>query len=160
MRKTRPLEERFWQFVLVGFEGECWEWVGGKASHGYGSIGRGGRGTNTCAHVVSYELHHGQVPEGLQVLHTCDNRGCVNPEHIWAGTPVENMQDKESKGRANHATGERQGSSKLMQHEVEEIIRLYATGSFTYKELGAIFDVSHTTIRHIVIGKKWKHVRR
>ena len=85
----RPLEVRFWEKVRK--TDECWEWTGTKVL-GYGRIRRGeGRGT-VPAHRVSYELHKGDIPEGLEIDHLCANHGCVNPDHLEAVTHVENMR--------------------------------------------------------------------
>lgn len=154
----RPLADRFWEKVDVRGPDECWPWTAGKYKSGYGSIGKGGRGSNTYAHIVAYELQYGPVPEGLDVLHSCDNPPCCNGRHLRAGTHAENMQDKEVKGRGGHAIGERQGSAKLTETTVRQVRCLYATGRFSYETLAKAFKVSHTTIRHAVIGKKWSHV--
>ena len=92
------LESRFWTKVEKGKN--CWEWTGGKSKTGYGVIQEGGRGSRAMsAHRVSYELHHGPIPVGMYVLHSCDNRGCVNPAHLRAGMQDENIQEAYDKGR-------------------------------------------------------------
>jgi hypothetical protein len=75
----------------------CWIWQGGVAQDGYGKVKRFGK--TIRAHRLFYEHHIGPVPEGLWVLHKCDTPLCVNPEHLWAGTQLENEQDKDAKGR-------------------------------------------------------------
>lgn len=101
MKKTIPLEERFWPKVDKspgkGPNGDCWLWTGCKLPKGYGQIGIAN--VPALAHRVSYELANGPIPEGLHVLHACDNPSCVNPTHLLAGTPKDNMQDMISKGR-------------------------------------------------------------
>jgi hypothetical protein len=154
----RPLSKRFWEKVDIRGPDECWPWKAGKYKSGYGSISRGGRGTNTCSHIVAYELQKGLIPEGMDVLHSCDNPPCCNGRHLWVGTHCDNMHDKERKNRANHARGEAHGSAKLTEEDVKKIRVLYARGEFTYLQLGKEFNVSHTTIRHAVVGKKWKHL--
>lgn len=94
------LSKRFWAKVRKGSVSACWLWTGGKFKSGYGSIGRGGRGTGCArAHRVSYELNVGPIPPGLHVLHMCDTPACVNPRHLWVGTQQDNMADRKAKGR-------------------------------------------------------------
>lgn len=98
--KSRPLAERFWEKVVINTDG-CWGWTGAiDPKTGYGRIGAGGRGTGVKgAHVVSYELHYGPVPEGKEVCHRCDNRSCPRPGHLFAGTRSDNMKDCFAKAR-------------------------------------------------------------
>lgn len=102
------LEERFWAKVLKT-EG-CWLWTGApnRSDKGYGQLRRGGPERDRryiCAHVLSYELHHGPVPEGLEVRHTCDVSLCVNPAHLTVGTHAENMQDSADRNRYSPRKG-------------------------------------------------------
>lgn len=92
---TDRLRERFLQKVNRG--GECWEWVGGGRGVGYGSFKIEGKVYD--AHRVSYMLHIGRIPDGMVVMHACDNRNCVNPSHLRIGTQKDNMEDCKKKGR-------------------------------------------------------------
>lgn len=90
-------EERFWAKVNKAEANQCWEWTGAKNSKGYGTLQ-----VNTIkwlAHRYSYTISKGEIPKGLLIMHSCDNRKCVNPEHLSAGTQVDNMLDCTSKGR-------------------------------------------------------------
>lgn len=78
----------------------CWEWTGTINDNGYGVLKIDGR--QWRAHRASYAIHNGEVPDDLFICHHCDNRKCVRPDHLYAGTPLQNMQDKVSRGR-HHA---------------------------------------------------------
>lgn len=84
--------------VAVGDEESCWEWLGSKDAKGYGTTG-GIRGLPGKAHRAVYQVFEGEIPEGMCVLHRCDNPGCVNPNHLWLGTQLENIADRDRKGR-------------------------------------------------------------
>ena len=149
------LEERFWAKVDVRGPDDCWEWLAGKTHNGYGMIGKGGRHNGMLrAHRVSWELANGPIPDGLCVLHHCDNPGCVNPLHLWIGTNADNQQDMAQKGRANKARGERQGNSKLTEQDVHEIRAMLAR-DISQTVIAEKYDVARTTIGSINTGTNW-----
>jgi hypothetical protein len=93
------LEERFWFYAPRRSAEECWEWGGPLTTAGYGWFKY--KAVFYTAHKVSYRLNVGEVPDGLCVCHSCDNRKCVNPKHLWLGTQLDNVRDMIRKGRAN-----------------------------------------------------------
>ena len=102
MPKKVNASDRF--FEKVEKSGECWLWVGALNSRGYGSFGFEGR--RLGAHRFSYELHKGEIPEGMFVCHSCDVRNCVNPDHLWLGDNADNMKDMYQKERRVHVRSE------------------------------------------------------
>jgi hypothetical protein len=136
-------EERFWEKVVRG-DG-CWEWLAKKNNKGYGMFG--GRKVDgfVLAHRVAYELTHGAIPKGRFVLHRCDNRGCVNPEHLFVGDYIDNVRDMHAKGR---------GRAKIT-YAVAEEIRARRTRGESRKEIMVALGVSVHTVKDVV-SRSWK----
>ena len=145
------IPERFWSKVDVGEVDECWEWQASEQGQGYGQFRVNHK--MWLAHRVAWKLTFGPIPEGLCVLHKCDNRGCCNPYHLFLGTRADNMADAARKGRMHR--GEADGNSKLTQEEVLEIRELYAEGEWTQRELADEFGVRNSHISRIVRRKSW-----
>lgn len=105
-----------------------------------------------------WQEKNGRIPEGLCVLHKCDNRGCINPDHLFIGTKKDNTQDMFNKKRNPQRGGSYSGkSAKLTKDQVIEIRKLYATGDFTQTYLGKKFNVSQRQIGHIVLNLQWRN---
>ncbi len=152
MRKT--IEQRFED--KVDRSGECHEWRAYRNRTGYGVFSVR-TGVNNQAHRFAYEMENGPIPEGMYVLHSCDNPGCVNPEHLRVGSQKENMDDRRVRGRDADRRGERNGGAKLTDSAVVEIRRLYKEGEMQ-KDLAERFGVANQLISRIVNRKCWVHV--
>ena len=127
---------------------KCWEWTAGSYPTGYGRYCGG------YAHRESFRIFKG-APGKLHVCHHCDNRKCVNPSHLFLGTPADNIRDRDAKGRT--ARGERSGTSKLTEANVLEIRQMGENGVKT-KALSTKFNVAQQTVRKIVLRKTWTHI--
>ena len=104
MDKFLAIQNRFWSKVEKKEANECWNWQTGKGWNGYGQFFIDKK--NIRAHRFSYEMHHNRkIAPGLIVMHTCDNRACVNPAHLVEGTARENIQDKVNKNRQARLPG-------------------------------------------------------
>lgn len=147
----KPFEKKFW--AKVEKTETCWLWRGTVSNKGYGETRF--KSKFTLVHVVSYEIHNDPVPRGLEVMHTCDVRNCVNPNHLKLGTHAENIADCINKKR--HCYGEKRANAKLTDETVKEAIELRAKG-FTYVELSKHFNISRQTISRAVRGDTWKHL--
>lgn len=149
MKARKRFEEpkRFWSKVAVGEVDECWEWQASKTSADYGKFAIHHR--LWLAHRVAWVLTFGPIPEGLCVLHKCDNRACCNPYHLFLGTRGDNAADSMKKGRR---------ARKLTEEEVLEIRELYAAGGMTQQELADEFGVSNPTISYITRRKTWNYL--
>lgn len=99
------IADRLWSRVVVTDSG-CWEWQGARCNTGYGKVMVNGRVVTT--HRVAWSLINGNIPAGLYVLHRCDNRICINPDHLFIGSHAENMQDKITKGRHKYKLSDEQ----------------------------------------------------
>lgn len=152
--RPRPtVEQRFW--AKVQKTPGCWLWTGAKHPTGHGMfVAFGGR--VVPSHAFALELQIGYpTPEGKEACHRCDNPPCVNPRHIYYGTRQENVDDAWARGR--YPIGSARPAAKLHEDQVIEIRERYALGDDT-KELAKEFGIKVPTLKHIVLGLKWKHV--
>lgn len=156
---TKTLLARFEEKYAVNPITCCWEWIANKNNKGYGMLRPGGTENKRLAHRISYELYKSSVPKGMHVLHHCDNPSCVNPDHLFLGTHADNMRDKESKNRANHADmmGEENASAILNDAKVVEIRNLYSGGE-SRQSLSARFGVTYGCIADIISNRSWRHL--
>ena len=149
--KEQPFTEKFNKSYVINVKTGCWEWTKTINPGGYGITYK--KNKPTVASRASWELYKGNIPKGMVVCHRCDNRKCVNPDHLFVGTQKENIQDALSKNR--FSTGERNGSAKLNHKKVEEIRN--CTRVFeTKKEEAKFFGVSRKTIYSIKRNLTWR----
>jgi hypothetical protein len=148
--------DRFW--ARVEKSDDCWEWRGRKTYKGYGATSW--KGKYITAHRLAYILSHGGIPEGKIICHSCDNRACCNPAHLWAGSYRDNTRDMDAKGRRNPGDlkGEKHGMARLTEANVRYIRGLYGSGKYTYKQIAEGYRVSIGTIECICSRKTWRHV--
>ena len=160
-KPTMPLKCRLYSKVAINEHSGCWEWTG-STRNGYGRIIVGSRtdGTrrNESAHRVSYALNYGEIPEGYEICHKCDNPLCINPEHLFLGTRADNIADRERKGRNVIFTGEEQARAKLTKKDVKNARWERAMKGTTYQELADKYGVSKKTMINAIKGVTWKCV--
>ena len=154
--RDRPtLESRFWRLVKKAGPDGCWLWQGSKKRGGYGQITMrvNSKMIPVGAHVASYQIHNGPIPDGLHVCHSCDNPPCVNPSHLWLGTAKDNANDAQIKNRKPTAVliiRRLQGRPpKLNKAQVTAIQQ----ASGLYKDIAQTFGVSATHVGRIKRGQ-------
>jgi hypothetical protein len=168
------LASRFWAKVAKAPSEGCWEWTGWRNRFGYGRLSANGN-PGALAHRVAWEMLCGPVPDGLCVLHHCDNPRCVradpDPEksHLFLGTRLDNVADMVAKGRhyrapvrprpqpKGHARGERYRTAKLTEHAVLEIRAARAAGA-PIAALASRYGVDKSLISRAARGLVWRHV--
>ncbi len=150
----RAKEIRFWRKVSKSTATECWVWTGYCAVSGYGKMKADDE--SVLVHRYSYELHNGPIPDGMFVCHTCDNPSCVNPAHLFLGTPADNSADMTSKDRQGH--GDRLPQTKLTETQVTEIRQRYARGGISQDALASEYNVTRGCIAGITQRKNWRHI--
>jgi hypothetical protein len=151
-----PLGERFWDKAHKT-EG-CWNWISSKHRNGYGYICVVRR--SRLAHRVAWELTNGPIPAGLLVLHRCDNRRCVRPDHLFLGTQADNLRDMDAKGRRRNADvrGEKNPAAKLTALQAQEVRLRYQPRVMTRSRLAVEYGVSKALIDKILSNDVWADV--
>jgi len=130
----------------------CWNWTASKRN-GYGLIRVAG--CSVSVHRLSYELHRGPILSQMVVCHRCDNRACVNPEHLFLGTQADNIADRDAKGRQPRVQGMAHGSAKLTDNDV---LAIRASGRTSRRVLAKQYGVSEVQISNVRTGRNWRHL--
>lgn len=152
-KRAVPARDRFWSMVDKAAPGGCWVFKGHKTAKGYGWFNAGpGRGP-MAAHRFAYDLLVKPIPSGMFVCHRCDNRPCVNPDHLFLGTAADNSADMVRKGRSPRARGEKSGKAKLTDAEVREILRRRSAGDLC-RSIAADFGVHPAHVSRIATGQR------
>lgn len=113
------------------------------------------KGVLRGAHCLAYELHYGELPDGLSVLHHCDNPPCINPKHLYAGTYQDNARDRERRGRGNHPWGENHTRAKVTEDQVRAIRLERVRDGTTYQALGEKYGLCFSAIHRIIVRQTW-----
>jgi hypothetical protein len=147
-------DQKFWP--KIDKTATCWIWKGGRTAQGYGIFKQDKK--PILAHRFSYEIHKGKIPIGMVMCHHCDNPSCVNPEHLFYGTPKDNRQDSLRKNR--QARGEKQGAHKLTEEQVKKIRAIYKwhNSQLGLRSLGETFGIHLSTIQRIIKRRTWRHI--
>jgi hypothetical protein len=147
----QELEDKFWERVKVGEPDECWIWQGNKSRKGYGVFHMWRTRQNARAHRLSFAIATGSLPEGYYICHRCDNPPCVNPAHLFAGTPTENAHDRDRKGRhvmAPHVV------AKLTEEQVSAIL----LDDRPQTVIGREYGVDRTIIGRAKRGQSYRRI--
>ena len=148
----------FWERVeaqTIISKNKCHEFTGSKDDCGYGRINKDGKLVRV--HRAVYERLHGEIPKGLVILHKCDNPACINPDHLALGTQGDNIKDMFDKGRNKCNVGSEHGMAKLTEKDIP-VIRQRLNNNETCVAIAKDYGVSDNMIRHIKMGRSWRHV--
>jgi len=155
MRVDDVTIDRFNDKYIPVTECGCWVWLGAiRGENNYGAMRINKR--TIGAHRVSYMIHHGNIPDEMQVLHKCDNRLCVNPEHLYAGNQKQNIRDMYNRGR-NVYTGNK-GTKHPSSKITEDIVIEIRLSKLSEKELCEKYKLSRSHVSRIINNKSWRHI--
>jgi hypothetical protein len=146
--------KRFWS--KVNKLNDCWEWTGSLNEWGYGRFYFAAK--EWRAHRFSWLLHFGPIPIDQLVLHTCDNPKCINPNHLFLGSHIDNMRDKIRKKRYKSQTGDKNFAAKLSEQDVLNIRYQYISSKISQYKLAEHYGVTRSTISAILTRRSWQHI--
>jgi len=150
---TRDLKERIVRNMHQDHTRGCWNWTGGLSRTGYALMSDAEHGDQRAAR-VAYRAFHGAIPRGFYVLHACDNRACVNPDHLYVGTQQDNMNDAVARGHRNRPVGDHSPTAKLTRTKVSAIRQRHLEGERAVL-LALEYQVDRSTIHAVVSGRTW-----
>jgi hypothetical protein len=144
LKRQPTVEERFWSKVTKGDSNECWHWLAGKTSNGYGTFKYNGKTVN--AHKFAYQITHGVcVPSRFHVCHSCDNPSCVNPNHLEPGTPKRNVQGMIESGH------QYKGGSKPKLNEVQTLeVMFYSDLGIKHSNIARFMGIRGSTVKRVL----------
>jgi HNH endonuclease len=142
---------RFLSKVKLSSKGGCWNWTGSHHGKGYGHFRYGGHVEK--AHRAAYRILCGVIPPGISVFHKCDNPQCVNPQHLWLGTNLDNVLDRQQKERQSR--GERHAGVKLTESDVIEIRSSWEP----MKAFAKRKRLNSSTVRSAALGRSWRYLK-
>ncbi len=154
-RCTKRINEHEFKPLFIETSG-CWFWQGTLNRNGYGVL------CHSLAHRLSWIFKNGPIPDGMNVLHKCDMPPCVNPQHLFLGTQIDNLADMRNKGRGaipSPMVGESNPNALLTDQKVRRIRRLYSTGRYSQREVALIIETTRASVCDVVRRKSWAHVQ-
>lgn len=162
---NQRLVSRFMSHVLIEDTFSCWTWLGCKNEQGYGRMlcRVNGKSINYFTHRISYMIYKGKIPKSKLVLHRCDTPSCVNPTHLFIGTPRDNMVDSVNKGRhgrrptESYDRGEDHARARLTNRLVKKILCMHKRG-IQGKDIADTIGVSWTCVYDVLLGRTWFHL--
>lgn len=149
------VKRRFEMKFVKGKPNECWEWLASRNNAGYGKMAIDNKGKLEYSHRLSYQMYKGEIPQGLVVMHSCDNKGCVNPNHLSVGTHKDNIGSAARNGLMNKRPrlyGEKNGAAKYTDEQILQVIELLKQG-LRQKDISEMTGISPGHVSKISLGK-------